>query len=324
VPTDAANHILATGGGVLRQIGGATQTQPVFLPALPNFDERVLRVVKIPGFNDPSCSAVATAAVQISSAISDMDKEFVVNSRLDYPRNQYQQVQMPVAQAPRPVTQVSPPVEEAKPKSRIETLRDQLLKMAKVEQGTRLPEPATTPAPAASQTQAPLKQHDAAAEMQREWVQQQTMENLQANSRLVDQFIRNQIPPPPSEIVMANSAILEMLCVVKMPQVPNKFCSAIIGTRGANVREIQDASGAKIKVQDEGRSPHKDIAVTGEVHQVHAALLAICEIMLKVDLGVDEHGIRDSTVSQWLRSTRDDQGALHRVRNGPDEKRSRR
>ena len=299
VSSEAAQQILASGGTALRQVGANTQTQPIFLPQVPSFDERVLRVTKLPGSSEPPASAVASAAVQLINAITDLDRNYALNTRLDYPRPQ------PIHQYQQPTYQPSVKADAA-PKSRIEALRDQLLKMAKVEQVTRQPE------------NPPVREED---DMQREWLAQQNSEHSQTTRRLVEQFQRDQLPPPPTEVVMNNAAqitalnadILEIRCVVKMPQVPNRFCSAIIGSRGANVRDIQDATGAKIQVldADQGRSSFKDISVTGQVHEVHGALMAICEVMLQVELGLETgtsaDGARVSIVPQWLRASKDGQ-----------------
>jgi len=193
------------------------------------------------------------------------------------------------------------PVEGAPADERIAKLRDQLRLYNRAERPAAEPE---APRPA-------TRNDD---DMQREWLMQQNVEQSVMTSRLVQQFARNELPPPPSQVVMQNAFrissenadIMQMRCVVIMPSVPNKFCSAIIGQRGGNVRDLQRVTGAKVQVQNDGmgRGEPKDIAISGEVQNVHGALMTICDMMCRIDMGMNpEDGVLSSSaVGQWLSS----------------------
>lgn len=100
--------------------------------------------------------------------------------------------------------------------------------------------------------------------------------------------------------------------MVRVPRINNRQASAIIGVKGANIRDIQEASGCKIKIIDSpdavqtgGFGPSatslKEVVVTGAVNQVHSALIGVAELMNEADQGATE---AFSRVSLWLREQR--------------------
>ena len=89
--------------------------------------------------------------------------------------------------------------------------------------------------------------------------------------------------------------------------------------RGANIRDMQEASGAKIKIIDSPEAVHtggigpsatslKEAVLTGQVNQVHGGLIGIAELMNEADKGATD---ATSLVSAWLRQQ---QGIPTRIR----------
>ena len=154
--------------------------------------------------------------------------------------------------------------------------------------------------------------------LEQEWLAQEEQENAE-----IEHF--RSLPPPavpgPSldEILSRAAAIassvphvLEVQCMVRIPRINNKQASAIIGVRGANIKDIQEASGCKIKIIDSPDAVHtgvtgpgatslKEVVVTGQVNQVHGGLMGIAELMIEADMGATE---ASSRVSAWLRAQR--------------------
>ena len=288
VPEKSVPLLLLNNGALLRSMGMTTGNNLSLLPPVTQgFDERVVRL---------SGQALVKGAIQLAHSL--MLSGFTISDQLDYRT-------MSHPQAPGHVsgfgsTHSSP--SEA-PKSRIEALRDQLLKLAKVEQTARQPEPAISfPQAIPSVQRNPPEWTGQAAPFQppHQHMPVTQIEPVDRSITDVNKLLQNA-----AEIAAANHDILDMECVVKMPQVPNRFCSAVIGSKGINVREIQDATGARVQVAGSEQFAHyKDISVTGQVQQVHAALMAICDIMLNLEMGVEtgRSGERPS-FAQWLRQS---------------------
>jgi hypothetical protein len=186
-------------------------------------------------------------------------------------------------------------------KLRIALLKDQLARLARGE-------------PAG-----PADQHVRESEaLHNEWISQEQAEQVEL------EHIRSLPPPrpePPSlDQILANAAliasnlphILEIQCMVRIPRINNRQASAIIGVKGANIRDIQEASGCKIKIIDSpdaiqtgGIGPSatnlKEVVVTGQVNQLHGGLIGIAELMNQADQGATE---ATSLVSLWLHEQR--------------------
>jgi hypothetical protein len=184
---------------------------------------------------------------------------------------------------------------------RIELLKEQLARLARGE-------PPGPPDQHIRETEA----------LHNEWAAQEQAEEAEL------EHLRSLPPPrpdPPSlDQILSNAAViasnlpqvLEIQCVVRIPRINNRQASAIIGVKGANIRDIQEASGCKIKIIDSpdaiqtgGIGPSatnlKEVVVIGQVNQVHGGLIGIAELMNQADQGATE---ATSLVSQWLRAQR--------------------
>ena len=312
VPEAAVASLLMHSGNMLRTVGTATGTTITILPPSP-IDERVIKITRSPNATsstDSSSGSIASAAVSLMTNLSHagVSSSMVV----DYARA-----------APQPAVPTGPAPGEQPVKSRIEALRDQLLKLAKAEQSGRQQTVQPSPEPQQLPSQQQLRTQ-VTPMMTTMPMQQPSM------SPAHPQAYHSHLPPmgvpsPPIEvwgrpaaeqpftldsllqtaanIAASNADILGMQCVIKMPRVPNKFCSAVIGQKGLNVRDIQDSTGTKVQVVGEQTTSLKEITVTGEVHKVHAALMAICDIMISVEMGFEVGRDRDTgpAVSQWLK-----------------------
>lgn len=287
LPSAVVSTVLLAGGGqASKHIGNATHTQISVLPPLANFDETVLRIARFSRTPEAPVACVANSALMIVRIIMDADPNFQFNTVLNYdlgPGFDQDQVDE------YPGLPFLSPQDAAM--QRIELIKNQLAKLARGQTG-----------------------HDNAI-LEREW-------NAQERAEEADIEHYRSLPPPapvpPSlDVILANAAeiastlpqILQIQCMVRIPRINNKQASAIIGVKGANIRDIQEASGCKIKIIDSPDAVHtggigpsatdlKEVVVTGHVNQVHGGLMGIAELMNEADHGATE---AVSNVSAWLR-----------------------
>jgi KH domain len=290
IPSSAIPYILGNNGAVLRSLGSQSQTSINILPPLAGFEERVLRVSKLTPAGDSSCLALAT-----STLLQALVENGQVTSRIiDY-----------ASHSTGAATSMSAPAAEPTPaKSRIEALRDQLLKLAKVEQTGR--------------------QKD---DLEQEWMMQQKLEATQQKAPAPLNSLGStggprgflggpssgRVSPSPradanvvyraADIIAQHSDMIDVKTMVRLPAVPNKACSALIGIHGRMVQELQDTTGAKIRVSGDYTPNSKEVVVTGPLYSVHSALIAIYDIIYEVEQGNETIGKdpQSLAVAQWLR-----------------------
>ena len=297
LPGYVVNSVLLPGAGqAMKAIGQTTHTQISVLPALPNFEETVIRVARFSRTPEAPVVCVANATVMMIRMILDFEPSFQFNTALNY--------DMPnggISSEPDEYPSVPFLNPQDAAKLRIEILKDQLAKLA---QGL--------PSGPADKHQEELQR------MNLEWADQEKQEIADI------EHYRSLPPPPPAppsmDEILANAAgiaanlphVLEIQCMIRVPRINNRQASAIIGVKGANIRDIQEASGCKIKIIDSpdavqtgGIGPSatnlKEVVVTGQVNQVHGALIGIAELMNEADNGATE---ATSRVSVWLRLQR--------------------
>jgi hypothetical protein len=308
IPATSAAHLLASGSAALRTIGAQTQTQIIALPALPNFDERVFRITRQSHAYEHPAALVATGAVQLMEFLVANDRYYTPYTKVDYPSSYRTARAFPdstgsispsptpgfvPSPVPSPVPMYSanggstPPPGQEQPKSRIEALRDQLLRLAKVEQAARQEPPQhsgwgvdtrQSPGTPPSYYQEPV-------------VQAPSYPNLS------DEAIKKA-----AEVAAKNTNVLDLKCFIRIPSVSNKACSALIGIGGSVIQEIQECTGAKVRVHQDGNvAQNKEVTVLGPVHAVHAALIAVYEVINRVNNGEDN--VKGTSVVMWLRET---------------------
>ena len=286
LPSGIVNAVLlATGGQASKYVGQTTHTQIAVLPPLPNFDETVLRIVRFSRTPEAPVVCVANSAVLTIRVILEADPRFQFNNSLNYETgpgfaDQIDEYPGPAFMNPQDAA-----------RERIELLKDQIERLSKG--GTSY----------------------MTGVLQREWMAQVNDEEGE-----IEHF--KSLPPPPPQPpsldeILTNAAsiasglpmVLQMQCMVRVPRINNKQASAVIGVKGANIRDIQESSGAKVKIIDSPEAVHtggigpsatslKEIVITGQVNQVHAALIGVAELMLEADRGATE---AVSRVSTWLR-----------------------
>ena len=297
LPSATVNAVLLSSGGqASKYIGQTTHTQIAVLPPLPNFDESVLRIVRFSRTPEAPVACVANSAVMTVRIIMDAQPNFEFNDNLNYEssgllgNDQIDEYPGPAFLNPQDAA-----------RERIEFIKDQLARIAKGESAT------------------------GDALLEREW-------SIQVSDEMADIEHFKSLPPlppqPPSlEEILSNAAaiaaslpqILQVQCMVRIPRINNKQASAIIGMRGANIRDMQEASGAKIKIIDSPEAVHtggigpsatslKEAVLTGQVNQVHGGLIGIAELMNEADKGATD---ATSLVSAWLRQQ---QGIPTRIR----------
>jgi hypothetical protein len=287
LPSSIVNAVLlASGGQASKYVGQTTHTQLAVLPPLPNFDETVLRIARFSRTPEAPVVCVANSAVLTIRIILEADPNFQFNNNLNYESgggigtDQIDEYDGPTFMNPQDSA-----------KLRIEFLKDQLARLTKGEHA-----------------------YDSIVS-KREWCDQV------ANEESEIEYFKSLPTPPPQppnlDEILTNAAgiasslphVLQMQCMVRVPRVNNKQASACIGVKGANIRDIQEASGAKVKIIDSPDAVHtggigpsatslKEVVVTGQVNQVHAALIGIAELMFEADRGATE---AVSQVSAWLR-----------------------
>ena len=315
VPATSAAHIVAAGAAALRNISAQTQTQIVVLPALPNFDERVLRITRLPHAFEHPAALVAAGAVQLIEHLHTNDRYYTPYQKVDYPTS-YRNVRPFPDQsassspspppgyvqspAPSPVPMFSmaaniasnptgvitpPQQQQEQPKSRIEALRDQLLRLAKVEQASRQEsigvEPSAWTGEARTTPGTPPAQEPALIPMY---------------NNLSQDAIKKA-----AEIAANNADVLDLKCFIRIPFVTNRACSAIIGVGGSVIQDIMDCTGARVRVNQDTGSPAKEVTIIGPVHAVHSALIAVYDIINRVSRGDDS--LKGTAVASWLRET---------------------
>jgi len=297
LPAAVVNSVLMSGGGqAIKFVSQSTYSQVSMLPPLANFEESVIRVARASRTPEAPVVCVANATVMIIRMILDLESNFEFNDVLNYDNRLSGVSNEPDEYQLVPILN---PQEAAK--QRIELLKEQLTRLAKGE-------PAGPADHQIKETQS----------MYAEWERQERQEMAEI------EHLRSLPPPPPEpptlEHILSNAAViasnlphvLEIQCMVRIPRINNKQASAIIGVKGANIRDIQEASGCKIKIIDSpdavqtgGIGPSatslKEVVVTGQVNQVHGGLLGIAELMNEADKGTTE---ATSLVSRWLRDQR--------------------
>lgn len=294
LPTSIVNSfLLTTGGQAMKYIGQNTHTQISVLPQLPNLDESVIRVQRFSRTPEAPVVCVANATVLILRMILDSEPGFQFNTTLNYEGTQ----STGAGESDEyPGLPFMVPQEAAV--ERIELLKLQLQKFASGDSAT------------------PLSViSEEARILEDEWLSQEFSESAEI------EHIKSLPKPLPSlDLILAQAAsiaaslprVLEMQCMVRVPRINNKQASAIIGIRGANIKDIQEASGCKIKIIDSpeaistgmagpGATSLKEVIVTGQVNQVHGGLMGIAELMIEADHGATE---AKSRISAWLRDQR--------------------
>jgi len=286
LPSGIVNSVLlVTGGQASKYVGQTTHTQIAVLPPLPNFDETVIRIARFSRTPEAPVICVANSAVLTMRVLLEANPAFEFNTTLNYDLgpgfgDQIDEYPGPAFMNPQDAA-----------RERIEMLKDQL---SRVVQGE------------ASFLEGLL---------QREW-------GAQVSDEVAEIEHYKSMPPPPPHTpkldeILSNAAaiasslpqVLQIQCMVRVPRVNNKQASAVIGIKGANIRDIQESSGAKIKIIDSPEAVHtgglgpsstslKEIVLTGQVNQVHAGLIGVAELMLEADRGATD---AVSQVSAWLR-----------------------
>jgi hypothetical protein len=285
LPSGIVNSVLlSTGGQASKYVGQTTHTQLAVLPPLPNFDETVIRIARFSRTPEAPVICVANSAVLTIRVLLEANPSFEFNKTLNYDvgagfADQIDEYKGPAFLNPQDAA-----------KERIELLKDQLARLA---QGGTSYESGI---------------------LEREWKAQIHDENLEIEH--FKSLPPAPIPAPGLDEILTNAAsiasglphVLQIQCMVRVPRVNNKQASAVIGLKGANIRDIQEASGAKIKIIDSPEAVHtggigpsattlKEIVLTGQVNQVHAGLIGVGELMLEADRGATE---AVSQVSAWL------------------------
>jgi len=297
LPSSVVNSVLMTGGGqALKFVSQSTYSQVNVLPPLPNFDETVIRVARASRTPEAPVVCVANATVMMIRMILDLEPQFEFNDVLNYDGKLIGVTNEPDEYQLVPILN---PQEAAR--LRIELIKSQLTKLASGEPtgpGDRFMEDIP--------------------DMFNEWSTQSRIEEDEL------EHLRS-LPPPPREPpplnqILSNAAaiastlphVLEIQCMVRIPRINNKQASAIIGLKGANIRDIQEACGCKIKIIDSpdavqtgaigpGATSLKEVILTGQVNQVHGGLIGVAELMNEADKGTTE---ATSLVSAWLRQQR--------------------
>ena len=286
LPSGIVNSVLlATGGQASKYVGQTTHTQIAVLPPLPNFDETVIRIARFSRTPEAPVVCVANSAVLTIRILLEANPAFEFNTNLNYEvgtgfTDQIDEYPGPAFMNPQDAA-----------RERIELLKDQLARVA--QGGTSF----------------------ISGLLQREWEGQVSDETAEI------EHYKSMPPAPPQapklDEILSNAAaiasslpqVLQIQCMVRVPRVNNKQASAVIGLKGANIRDIQESSGPKIKVIDSPEAVHtggigpsatslKEIVLTGQVNQVHAGLIGVSELMLEADRGATE---AVSQVSAWLR-----------------------
>ncbi len=284
--------LIPNAGQAMKYVGQTTHTQIGLLPALPNFDETVIRIQRFSRTPEAPVVCVANAAVMIIRMILDIEPNFEFNTTINY------EVPGMKGISAEPDEYESVPIlnpQEAA-RLRMEFLKNQLGKLANGE---------------------PTGPDSMSSFLEKEWMHQ-IEEETESLSRGP---LPSTAPAIPSlDTILTNAGIiasslphvLEVQCMVRVPRINNRQASAIIGVKGANIRDIQEASGCKIKIIDSpdavqtgGFGPSatslKEVVVTGAVNQVHSALIGVAELMNEADQGATE---AFSRVSLWLREQR--------------------
>ena len=288
LPSSVINSILLSAGGqASKYIGQTTHTQISVLPPLPNFPETVLRIARFSRTPEAPVLCVANSTIMIMRVIMEADPSFEFDATLNYdlaPGLSAEQVDE------YPGLPFLNPQDAAR--ERIEFIKDQLAKLARGQAGG-----------------------SDNSVLEREWGMQTAEEDAEI------EHLRSLPPPPiqpPSlDEILANAGqiaaslhqVLQVQCMIRVPRITNKQASAIIGVKGANIRDIQDASGCKMKIIDSPDAVHtggigpsstslKEVVITGQVNQVHGGLMGIAELIGEADHGATE---ATSKVSAWLR-----------------------
>jgi hypothetical protein len=293
IPSQMVNTLLIPNAGqAMKYVGQTTHTQISLLPSLPNFDETVIRIQRFSRTPEAPVVCVANASVMLIRMILDIEPNFEFNTTINYEVPGMKDVSSePEEYEPVPILN---PQEAAR--LRMEFLQSQVQNLAKGH-------------PAGPATITSI--------LESEWAHQVDEES--------ELLAAGPIPTPqpkgpPLDTILANAGaiagsmphVLEVQCMVRVPRINNKQASAIIGVKGANIRDIQEASGCKVKIIDSpdaiqtgGIGPSatslKEVVMTGAVNQVHSALIGIAELMNEADHGATE---AFSRVSLWLREQR--------------------
>ena len=297
LPVGIVNSFLHAGGGqVLKYVGQTTHTQISVLPQLPNFDESVIRVQRFSRTPEAPVVCVANATVLTLRMILDTEPDFQFNTTLNYDvaglasDDFVEYESLPFLSNPQEAS-----------RERIELLKLQLVNLAKGDQQTVALNPLSD-------------------KVRTEWIQQEMAEidQIQHYRTQPALLAPTRVQPPSMDEILSNAARiassvpLDVQCMVRVPRINNKQASAIIGIRGANIKDIQESSGCKIKIIDSpeavvtgmsgpGATSLKEAVVTGQVNQVHGGLMGIAELMIEADLGATE---ATSKISHWLRAQR--------------------
>ena len=287
LPSGVVNSILlSVGGQASKYVGQTTHTQISVLPPLPNFDETVLRIARFSRTPEAPVVCVANSTVMTVRVILEADPHLQFNENLNYEQSTgHGNDQLDEYPSPPFLN----PQEAAR--ERIEFIKAQLARLASGKAGVDN------------------------TLVEREWISQASEETIELDR------LRSLPPAPPQppslEEILSNAGsiaanlpqVLQVQCMVRIPRLNNKQASAIIGIKGANIRDIQESSGAKIKIIDSpeavqtgGVGPSatslKEVIITGQVNQVHGGLIGVAELMLASDEGATE---ATSIVSIWLR-----------------------
>lgn len=287
LPSGVVNSILLSAGGqASKYVGQTTHTQISVLPPLPNFDETVLRIARFSRTPEAPVVCVANSTVMTVRVILEAEPSLTFNENINYEKSTgHGSDQMDEYPSPPFLN----PQDAAR--ERIEFIKEQLARLASGKSGADN------------------------SLVEREWIAQTGDEMLELDRR---RSLPPDAPEAPSlEGILSNAGniavnlpeVLQVQCMVRIPRLNNKQASAIIGIKGANIRDIQESSGAKIKIIDSpeaiqtgGVGPSatslKEVIITGQVNQVHGGLIGVAELMLASDEGATE---ATSTVSIWLR-----------------------
>lgn len=352
LPSHAVQELLSHGTQALKQIGLTTHTQIGILPPLAGFGERVIRVQRFSRTPEAPVVCCANGALQILVLCADEVEGFQFNGTLEYG-----DVKLPTAGVHAAGVGVAGATASAvaatgvfarglseaaahalSQKYRLSILETAFIPLAQLiaqkkmeaavlaEQARAIPGtmldasgmvvmmpgmghgPLTSlGVPTDSSTGVPVGAGLPSLPNTR------LPESVTARAPSIRQIVENA-----SQVAQANSGVLVIQCVAKVPRVAQRHASAVIGLKGANVKDIQDSTGAKVKVTDSADTVTKEdgglatkgtvlkeISISGAVHQVHAALTAMCEIMLSVDLraaGLSDGRVQNR-VTDWIRQS---------------------